>query len=426
MSGGEPISVDAARELLLRHALAKREVRVDLAVSIGHVLSRAVKADRDLPPFDRAAVDGFALRLAQPWGEAQDFTILGSVAAGESYSGTLRPGTAVKVMTGAPVPRGADGVVMVERSELLTVDRVRLRGPFTAERGRAGAERPGLAPRGQDARRGAIVLERGVRIDPSHVAVLASVGCVSVPVYQRPNVSLLTTGPEVVKPSARPNDAQIRNSNGPFLRSLLVSSGVATIDGELSAPDRLSALVRAIERGSHARVLVLTGGVSMGDFDLVPQALRQCGFHPRFHRVAMRPGKPLLFATRGRGAEMCAVFALPGNPVSVLVTAWEFLMPYLRRAAGVPDPGPWSIPARAAESIERKPGLVQFVLARLALDPEGAWGVSAVPWNGSGDFVAAARANAIVPLPADEPRLREGERCMVHPLFRESWNGGAS
>ncbi|MCC7142302.1 MAG: molybdopterin molybdotransferase MoeA [Candidatus Eisenbacteria bacterium] len=436
------LSVGEARAILAAAPLRSRPTRVALASARGHVLARAVRSDRDLPPFDRAAVDGYAIRLAEPWQDDHRFRVVGSVAAGERYAGTLRPGTAVRIMTGAPVPRGADGVVMVERSELLAGGEVRLQGPFAGSAGR-----PGLAARGEDARRGDQLLPRGRRLEPADLAVLASVGCIEVPVVALPRVAMINTGPEVVRPDVRPGPTQIRNSNGPLLRALLEGGGLGSIVTERAVGDTQSAIVRAIRRAEEAgaEVILLTGGVSMGDFDLVPAAVTEAGYRTRFHRVALRPGKPLLFATAGggrrpardgggtrtgdRGAERAAVsravFGLPGNPVSVLATAWEFVLPYLRAAAGRVDVGPFALVAEAPERIARKPGLTHFVLASLSTAADGALAVREVAGNGSGDFVAAARANAIVPLEADHPVVEAGARCVVHPLYREGWGGGS-
>lgn len=434
------LSVAEARARLANSPLHLRTDRVPLGAALGHVLARPVRADRDLPPFDRAAVDGFAIRLSTPWQGEHRFRVVGRVAAGEIFSGTLRPGAAVRIMTGAPVPRGADGVVMIERSELLDGGDVIVRGAFETVDGR-----PGLAPRGEDARRGELLLPRGRRLEPSDLAVLASVGCVDVPVVAMPRVALINTGPEVVRPSVRPGPTQIRNSNGPLLRALLEGGGLASIVSEQTTPDTQGAIVRAITRAEKqdADVILLTGGVSMGDFDLVPAAVTEAGYRTCFHRVALRPGKPLLFATagdrrrgaeggrggkRGRTAEPAAVsralFGLPGNPVSVLATAWEFVLPYLRAAAGRSETGPFALTAAAPARIARKPGLTHFVLASLSTAPDGALQVREVTWNGSGDFVAASRANAIVPLDADSPVVEAGARCVVHPLYREGWGGG--
>lgn len=400
------LPVEAARRILLEHGLKPVRAEVPLREAVGFVLARPAKADRDIPPFDRAAVDGFAVRLAGPWTEGLEFRLLGQVAAGSAWEGTLPRGCAVQVMTGAPVPKGADGVVMVERSERPAPDRVRLFG--------AWQQRGGIAPRGEDARRGTVVLEAGTLCAPQHVPALASIGCAQVSVFARPRVALLTTGAEIVDPARTPGPHQIRNTNGPQLEALLRREGFAPERPWRSVRDDLPALRRAISGHADAEVLVLTGGVSAGELDFVPEALRLEGYSVLFHKLAMRPGKPLLFGVRSRRRRV--VFALPGNPVSVLVTAWEYLLPYLRAAAGFSDPGPARLRARARSAIERKPGLAHFVLARLEAGEDGRLTAGAVRSNGSGDYLSAVRANALITLPSERPVLAEGEECWVHPL----------
>ena len=409
------LSVEEARRRLARWALPPVRDRLPLRQAAGHVLAADARADRDLPPFDRAAVDGYAVRLRGPWREGNEFEVLGVLPAGQQWEGALRPGTAVKVMTGSPVPRGADGVVMVERSEVLSATRVRLSGPWAAE----APQRPGLAARGEDARRGAVVLARGTLLEAPALAVLASIGLCSVPVFRRPAVAILATGAEIVKPEQTPAPGRIRDANGPALEAMLSRSDAARTAAAAIVRDDFRALCRAI-RGVKAPVLVLTGGVSAGDFDLVPDALEECGYSLRLHRLAIRPGKPLLFATAGSGRARRAVFGLPGNPVSVQVTAWEFLLPYLRAAAGWKEAGPRRLAARAAAAIERKPGLTHFVFGATAYDSGGDLTVREVRSHSSGDFVAAARADCLIPLPAENPAVRAGDICWIHP-WRFGW-----
>lgn len=419
-----PLPIQEARQILLAHSLAPRRETVALSRVEGRILARGVRADRDIPPFDRAAVDGFAVRLDGPWRERNDFQVLGRVAAGERWRGAaLRPGTAVAVMTGAPVPKSADGMVMVEQSEWLDATTVRLRGPF----GVGG--RPGIAPRGQDAARGDLVLAAGTRLEPSHVGILAGLGATSVSVNARPWTVSISTGDEVVAPTTRPRPWQIRNSNGPFLESLLRSSGLVASVRTRRARDTRASLRRALDlppRAGGSRlpgpgVIVLTGGVSMGEFDLVPEVLEDVGFQIHVHRIAIKPGKPLLFGTRGTGARRMAVFGLPGNPVSVMVTAWEFLVPYLRQAQGCMQAAlhPPEIRARALETVRRRPGLTHFVLAQSTRGSDGVWGVRPVSYHGSGDYLASSAADCLIVLSGDRPEVEAGALCEVHPLFRE-------
>ncbi|MFN8548814.1 MAG: molybdopterin-binding protein [Candidatus Eisenbacteria bacterium] len=321
-------------------------------------------------------------------------------------------------MTGAPVPRGADGVVMVEKSTPLEGSASDWWGRSRRRQRAPGWRAPGLSPRGQ--RRGARPRGAPARSSKSKATSRCwrRSGASTCRCSRRCQRRLLPPVPRSCRP--RPNrPTQIRNSNGPSC-ALFEESRVVKLVRDSSAPDDSRRLARAIDQSRHARVLVLTGGVSMGDFDLVPKVLTEAGYVVRFHRIAIRPGKPLLFATRGRGKDQQVAFGLPGNPVSVLVTAWEFLLPYLRAAAGCGEPGPWVVRARALERIARRPGLAQFVLASIA-EVDGTLGVREVPWNGSGDFVAAARANALLPLDPTRGVVEEGEICPVHPLVQIGW-----
>ncbi len=330
--------------------------------------------------------------------------------AGDRGVKSLRPGDAAAVMTGAPVPGNADGMIMVERSTRLGPDRVRLSGPFDAER------RPAIAPRGQDARKGDVVVGAGTQLRPSDLSVLAGVGATPVPVFARPHVELLATGDEIVDAGERPGPAQIRNSNGPFLRALLGSSGWTESVRERRVPDVRSRLRRRVE-ASTADILVFTGGVSMGEKDYVPEVLEECGFRAHFHRLALKPGKPLLFASKGRGTKARFVFGLPGNPVSVAVTAWEFLLPFLRRMSGAEEPGPAAESAVFPHGVRRRPGLTHFVpVARVQTGSTGNFPAEAaeVEMHGSGDYPALADADGWLVLPANEPEVQPGGVGVVH------------
>lgn len=417
------ISVDRALEIVLEHALRPARTTESLLRARGAVLARDVRADRDLPPFDRAAVDGFAVRLDGAWNESGTlFRLRGQVAAGDRFRGRLAPGEAVHVMTGAPVPPEADGVVMVERSEPCGSEQVRLTGPFEAKAGR-----PGLAPRGQDARRGEPLLLAGTRLTPAQIAILASIGVTEPPVWKRPSVTIVTTGDEVVEPDQKPRPEQIRNSNGALLQAMLSMSGWVGSVRARRARDRMASLRRTLDAGrDFPDVLVFTGGVSMGQFDLVPDLLQEAGFSIHFHRIALRPGKPLLFATRRKAGKWQVAFGLPGNPVSVCVTAWEFLLPLLRKSSGTIDPRPFEMRLPVARDLHRKPGLTHFIPARISETigtPHDGLGdrlsVAPVSYHGSGDFIALGYADALIRIEAENSDVEAGTPVVVHPLFRE-------
>lgn len=402
------LPVDEARALVLRHAFRPRTIRVVLEEAHGRILSRDVRADRDVPPFDRSALDGFAIRLRDGGDEpTTGFPVVARIVAGDPWRGTLAPGSAASITTGSPVPTGTDRVVPVERTRMLES------GHMLPE-GDVGSGARGIAPRGEDAHKGELLLTAGTRLTATDIAVLAGVGAANVPVFQRSRVEVLTTGDEVIEPHERPRWHQIRNSNGPMLRALLAGSGWVEAVSVRRVPDHPERLGRRID-SSKAGVIVLTGGVSMGERDFVPEALRAAGFRVLIHRIAIRPGKPFLFATRGRGAAAQVAFGLPGNPVSVLVTAWELLLPFLRASAGARDPGPKVERAVAAESIERAPGLTHFV--PIVVEDSGSgreWKARPVPFHGSGDYIAMAKADGVAVLPSDVPVVPAGGDVVVH------------
>ena len=405
----EPLlPVDETRALVLRHSLRPRSVRVPLEEALGRVLSRDVRADRDVPPFDRSALDGYAIRLGDGGEEAvAGFPVVARIVAGQPWRGTLAPGTAASITTGSPVPTGTDRIVPVERSTVLESGRVHMEGDLTT-----GSN--GISRRGEDARKGEPVLVAGIRLAAPDIAVLAGVGAAAVPVFLRPRVDVFTTGDEVVEPHERPRWHQIRDGNGPLLRTLLRASGwVESVSGR-RVPDQPQRLARRIDT-AKGNVLVFTGGVSMGERDFVPGALRAAGFRVQVHRIAIRPGKPFLFATRGRGAAAQVAFGLPGNPVSVLVTAWEFLLPFLRASGGAMDPGPRTERCLAAEPIERPSGLTHFVPVRTEESHRdgGRW-VHPVRFHGSGDYIAMGRADGVAMLASERPAVATGDSVCVH------------
>lgn len=404
---------------MLAEAPRPRRERVLLESAVGRVLARDVRADRDIPPFDRAALDGYAVHLPQDHGPGDlVLPVVARIVAGRPWSGRLIAGQAAAITTGAPTPAGTERVVAVERTELVAADRVRL--PSGVAVGPIG-----IAPRGEDAGKGDVVLRAGARLAPMDVAVLAGVGVTAVTVTSRPDVLILTTGDEIVPPGERPRWHEVRDSNGPLLRALLGASGWVTGTASARVADRPGVLRQRLERARQS-VIVLTGGVSMGERDFVPDALRAAGFRVHFHRAALRPGKPVLFATRGRGSARQAAFGLPGNPVSVLVTAWELLLPFLRAAGGASDPGPHAVAARVTRAFERPPGFTHFV--PVALVGRGAADealVSPVGLHGSGDYVALGRAHGFALLPPASPRVDVGDSVIVHFFHDEPMLRGA-
>ena len=289
--------------------------------ALSRVLAGDVASDSDLPPFDRAAMDGYALRAEDVAGAPAALEVVGEVRAGQWPDLTVGPGQAVRIMTGAPVPPGADAVQQVEKTQPLDEFRVTILS--------AVAEGANVAPRGSEVRAGDVVLARGRVIDPAAIAVLASAGRARVRVARRPVVALLVTGDEIVEVSATPAPGQIRNSNGPAVAAQARLAG-AEVRLLGVAPDRQDAIAEALRAGLAADVLVVSGGVSAGDYDLVEPALLELGATFLFTKVAVKPGAPLVFGRRGA----TLVFGLPGNPVSAQVTFDLFVRPALLKMQG--------------------------------------------------------------------------------------------
>lgn len=376
--------------------------------SLGRVLAEPVVADRDYPPFDRSTRDGFAVRAAGVALVPATLKRLGEVKAGESFTGAVGPGECVQIMTGAPVPPGADAVVMLEYTE-------RKGDAVIVQR----TVQPGenVVRQGSEARRGARLLEPGQPIGYVEVSLLAQVGKAQVEVYRRPRVAILSTGDEVVDVRATPGPVQIRNSNSFSLAAqVTLSGGEPVLLG--TAPDNVEILRETIERGLREDLLVLTGGVSMGHYDLVGVVLRQLGAEFFFDAVAIQPGRPAVF---GRCRNKF-VFGLPGNPVSTMVTFELFVAPALALLAGGEPPPLHFLKAKLAETVRVKTGLTRFLPARLnGVGPEVT--VRALPWQGSGDVVTLAASNCFLVVPEDRDELPAGE--LVHVLLRRDAGAGA-
>jgi molybdopterin molybdotransferase len=309
-------------------------------------------------------------------------------------------------MTGAPLPEGADAVVMIERCRPLDGGRVHIE---------AADVRPGLnvAPCGRDMRCGEVVLHAGAQLRPQEFGLLATVGRTECRLHPAPRVAILTTGDEVVEPFSTPGPGQIRNSNGPMLLAQVSrAGGVARYLG--IAADVGESLRPMIADGLRDDVLILAGGVSSGKLDLVPQSLAELGVRPLFHRVAMKPGKPVLFGVRQReirGGPPRLVFGLPGNPVSSMVCFELFVRPALR-ALMAQAPGPRMVEAALVEDFAHRTDRPTYHPARLRSGASG-WTVQPVRWLGSSDLRGIAEANAFVVFPEGDNRHRAGDRFPV-------------
>jgi len=398
---------------------------VDLLAAAGRVLSERVTADRDLPPFPRSTRDGYAVRSADLSALPATLEVIGEIKAGERLDripASIASGQAASIMTGAPVPAGADAVVMVEyTSPLNHLIEDHRANDHRVEITRSVAPGENIVPRGAEAREGAILLDRGFRLNPAAIALAASVGKSRLPVYKRPRVALLTTGDEIVDIDATPGPTQIRNSN-----SFSLAAQIQQANGEPIllpiAPDELQGLRPLIAEGLKSDLLLLTGGVSMGRYDLVEQALAEMQAEFFFTSAKIQPGRPVVFGrcvvetpTAGIVAGERPVtyfFGLPGNPVSTMVTFKLFARSMLEALAGQAPRKLVFLHARLKKEIRTRTGLQRFLPAILS----GEFGqaeVELVPWQGSGDIAAIARSNCYIVIPADRERLTAGEWVAV-------------
>jgi molybdopterin molybdotransferase len=296
--------------------------KINLDSSFNYVLAENITADIDIPPFNKSAMDGYAVRAKDISAVPAILEVQDTIQAGDSALGSIKSGQCVKIMTGAPVPRYADSVVMVEDTEQSENGFVKI-----LKEVKKGQN---VCQQGEDIKRGKVVLEKDTFIGAPEIAILSSVGKTAVRVYRKPEVAIVSTGNEIVEPGNPLKNGQIRNSNGPMLMSLVLSLGCKTRYLGI-AEDTESSLRNKIGEGLKSDVLLLSGGVSMGEYDLIPKVLGELGVRILFHRVFVKPGKPLLFAVKGKSI----IFGIPGNPVSNFTTFHMFVKPALRKMMGV-------------------------------------------------------------------------------------------
>src|SRR5215469_10804079 len=405
---------------------------VPLPGALGRVLAAPVRADRDFPPFDRSTRDGYAVRAADLKEIPVQLRVIGQIKAGANFAARINSGEAAQIMTGAAMPTGADAVVMVEHtasSIQAGSDRVEIR--------RSVAVGENIVPTGAEARAGQQVLADGMRLGPAQIALAAACGQSRVKVCLRPRVAILSTGDELVDLAETPGAQQIRNSNSYSLAAQVEAAGGEALRMP-SAPDDLVKLTMLIHAGLAADMMLLSGGVSMGEFDLVEHALAKLGAEFFFTGVLIQPGRPAVFGevkftSEGNGSARPSMahdpgafakvearkaipfFALPGNPVSTMVTFDLFARPLLQAMSGATPSRLPTAKARLKNDFKTKTGLTRFLPAFLAgglENPE----VEVIPWQGSGDLLASAKANCYLVVPPDREAIAAGE--MVSILLR--------
>src|SRR5258708_18203280 len=433
------LSYQRARELVIARVQSilgtPAAESVPLSQSLGRVLSDEICSDRDYPPFDRSIRDGYAVRSTDTHPGAH-LRCIGELKAGDAPSVSVAPGTCVQIMTGAAMPDGADAVIMIEHTS---------RDRDDVQLDRAIAPGQHVVRKGSEQYAGKTILQAGTRIGFTEIAAAAQVGAANPRVFRKPRVAILTTGDEIVDFDSTPDPFQIRHTNSPSIAAQIALLGAEPVLLG-NAKDSLQDLRASITAGLEFDALILSGGVSMGKYDLVEPVFCELGAEIIFDAVAIRPGKPVVFAIcKGK-----PVFGLPGNPVSTMVTFDLFVRPALEILSGAePIPLPF-FEAILSSPLSEKPGLTHFLPAVLEFGslpaqagPAAAFAaatmrppeqrehgsrtpydasqafqppcVSPIPLQGSGDVVAMTRANCLLVVPPDRERIEAGERVQVLP-----------
>lgn len=401
------ISINEALDHIRAQAQALPTERVPLHEALDHVLAEDAASDVDSPPHDKSVVDGYAVRCADIAQPGATLNVVEEVVAGAVPQRAVVVGAATRIMTGAPLPDGADAVVMVEQTERIGSDRVRIN---------AEGITPGrnIMRRAASMRRGETVLRAGHALRPMEVGLLAEVGRSQVLAVRRPRVAVLPTGDELVPPAEVPAAGQIRNSNGAMILAAVRRAGGEPIDLGIGRDNRDS-LRRLIGQGLQHDMLLISGGVSAGVLDLVPSVLAELGVRQVFHKVNVKPGKPLWFGVLEADGPTRLVFGLPGNPVSSLVCFELFVQPALRALAGQPFEPRVTVTARLTADFQQRGERVAYHPAQVS-HATGWLSAAPLSWQGSGDLRTWAAANALIRFDAGDRLFKAGEQVEVVPL----------
>ncbi|MBT5959823.1 MAG: molybdopterin molybdotransferase MoeA [Nitrospina sp.] len=399
------IQVREALDKILSQIQFKGVEKIPLDQALGRVLAEDVVSRVNNPPLDNSAMDGYAL-IAQDIQSATPenpvkLEVVEEIAAGYTAKGTLKPGQTMRIMTGAPIPPGADAVLMQEDTQkdgnsILCLDR-------------ADVEE-NIRRAGEDVKIGEGVLKKGTTLSPAHIGMMAVVGRSQIAVSQRPTVSILSTGDEILELDETPQGPQIFNSNGHMLAAQIKSAGGIPLYLGI-AKDTEKDLMEKFEWALKADIVVSSGGVSVGDYDLVKSSLQKMGQDMLFWKVAMKPGKPLAFGRIGK----IPIFGLPGNPVSSFVSFEQFVRPSLRKVLGCSDLSHKTVQAKLTRTIHKKPGRLHF-LSSIVSWTDGEYTVTPAGEQGSGILKSAANANSLLIFPLEADEIKQGQEVAVQLL----------
>jgi molybdopterin molybdotransferase len=390
------INFDEAYNLIQSFSATNEKESIKLRDALGRILAEDVAADMDMPPFDRSAMDGYAC-IKSDLGQAF-LEIIEEIPAGKTPQKIVTKGTCAKIMTGARIPLGADCVVKVEDTRLVDDSRVELL---------SGDSFCNIRFAGEDLNKGDLLIRQGTRIKKQHLGLMAMVGYVNPVVYKLPRVGILSTGSELVEPDKPPGNSGIRNSNGIQLLAQLNALGIRGQDLGIAKDDKHTIRRQIESRLGELDVLLVSGGVSMGDYDYVPEILGEIGFDIKLHKVKVRPGKPLLFAVRGDSF----VFGLPGNPVSTFVQFEVMIKPFLLKCMGLREAAISLRMVMGSEFVIKKIPLRYFVPVKFI---EGS--VYPIEYHGSGHLAAYSEADGIIEIPEDTTVVKKNDLVYVRPI----------
>jgi len=442
------IDVDEAQRIVLAHTGPLPAVELPLAAALYRTLAAPVICEVDYPPFDRSVMDGYAVRAADTATTPVTLRVVGQIPAGTQSDRTLQPGEAMQINTGAPIPPGADAVVRVENTALASpaiqgtngkaetrkaesINKKDTKGVGIQESAQHakipevsstngsqsdgavvvhGPVRPGefITRRGAYARAGQTVLGTGSILTPINIGAAAAAGAARVHVRRKPTVAILVTGDELIDVADKPVGPQIRNSNQYLMESLVRAAYCEPIVLGVARDDRIQ-LRRKIEEGLGSDLLCITGGVSVGAFDFVPDVLKECGAKFGFHKIAIKPGRPTIFATAPTGSP---IFALPGNPAGAVVGFHLVVAPALAALEGRPGVQPL-VRALLRGTLSASGGRRTYQPARIAVNANGEFEAHVLSWHGSGDAIGMADADALIVQAPQSPASRDGDAVMV-------------
>ena len=396
------LAVSDAQRLVLDSITRLETETVGLEQSLGRVLAQEIRANRDLPPFDVSAMDGFALRSADVVNAPAQLAIIEDIKAGDLPIQTVAAGQCARIMTGAPMPPGADAVIRVEDTQEVSANRVQINKPVKPKND--------VRPQGENMRDGDVVLTVGTEITPGVIGVLATVKAAQFAVFRRPRVAILSTGNELEGMDEPVDPNKIPDSNSHALMAQVQALGIEPVLLGIARDDPAE-LEQYLRRGLEYDVLLVSGGTSVGVHDYVRPTIEKLGVQMKFWRVAMKPGHPLAFGM----TDKTAVFGLPGNPVSSMVCVEEFVAPALRCMMGNPRLYRRTVTARVAHEVKFRPGRTEFIRVQLTRDEHG-YIASATGTQSSGVLLSMARADGLMVVPANSTGLAAGAQVTVQLL----------